>query len=167
MSSTDVSTHSPLVPINSNDHSGYIVFTIYGPLFVALAFWTTRLAIRWRRLRPRLDDLFLILAFVSTSKGRTRNRCRGGGRAEEGTLDWSSPRECRSRGGGKVAGLCRQTVAEQAARCTRFSQHCTKSCIVLELQKLTADSTGPCNSPKHMSPALYQCRPWKARWNLQ
>lgn len=64
MSAANTSNHAPLDPITSNDHGGYVIFTIYGSLFVTLAFWLTRLAIRWRRLSPRWDDLFLVMAFV-------------------------------------------------------------------------------------------------------
>lgn len=57
-----VATKPPLLSINNNNHSGYIVLTIYIAFFVALAFWVTRLTIRWKVFRFKWDDLFLLLA---------------------------------------------------------------------------------------------------------
>ena len=54
----------PIEPITRDDHSGYVVLTIYASFFVTLVFWMSRIGIRWRRQRLKMDDIFLIAAMV-------------------------------------------------------------------------------------------------------
>ena len=54
----------PIEPITRDDHSGYVVLTIYTSFFVTLVFWMSRIGIRWRRQRLKMDDIFLIAAMV-------------------------------------------------------------------------------------------------------
>jgi hypothetical protein len=71
----------PLVSVSDSDHGGYIVFATFASLLVALAFWTVRLTVRWRKRFWAGDDVMLVLAMV----------CRAFGNAFGGRSDADYP----------------------------------------------------------------------------
>ena len=64
----DTGSRAPLVPVTADDHTGYIIFTLYGGLFTTAVFWLVRLVFRFLKLAPRWDDWSLIAAMVSDAK---------------------------------------------------------------------------------------------------
>jgi hypothetical protein len=54
----------PLISVSEGDHGGYIVFAAFASLLVAFAFWTARLAVRWRKRFWAGDDVMLVFAMV-------------------------------------------------------------------------------------------------------